>query len=280
MLLFCETDQIQVKLHSFLVLQKIFRAIEVTELQKNIKRLYLLILKYCKSVNTVNYSLIQFMLNCFVELMSINKDLSYMLMIQFMQSFIQHLKMGYREKSKENIFMIYNWQIYFCFSLWTKISQVPGFEQLKYPIIQLVLGQLNLFWTEKYFPLFLKFFEIVRSIGGDSEYVPVYKLLFKMLESQGFRQKKKQEDSRKFDFVLNVKATQNHLTSQTFWNDLFKEIIDQITLQLSDQSEKLYFPEISIMVLKELKSLKKQLTFPVYNKKIVALIKATELRAN
>jgi len=94
-----------------------------------------------------------------------------------------HLKMGYREKSKENIFMIYNWQILNCFTLWSRISQLPEFEALKFPLIQLANGMLNLFWTEKHFPLFLKFFETIREIAKDSYYIPMIKYLLKMLSS-------------------------------------------------------------------------------------------------
>ena len=47
---------------------------------------------------------------------------------------------------------------------------------------------------------------------------------------------------------------------------------------LAEQSQYFYFPEVCILVLKELKALKKQITFSIYNKQIVALIKLIEQR--
>jgi hypothetical protein len=93
------------------------------------------------------------------------------------------MKFGYREKSKENIFMIYNWQIFNCFQLWTKISTLPDFTQLQFPILQLILSMVGLFWTEKHFPLFLKFFTLVREIAKGQSYIPIIRYLIKMLQA-------------------------------------------------------------------------------------------------
>ena len=60
---------------------------------------------------------------------------------------------------------------------------------------------------------------------------------------------------------------------------MFNEACDQIICYLADQSENVYFPEMSIYVLRELKSLKKELKFTGYKEKINQIIKLIEARS-
>lgn len=78
---------------------------------------------------------------------------------------------------------------------------------------------------------------------------------------------------KKFDFFLNLKVPKKYLDISSYWNDLFQQILDLLTLCLFDHSSAIYFPEVCISVLRELKQIKKEVVYSGYKAKITHLVK-------
>ena len=111
------------------------------------------------------------MINCYKELLALSPSESYFIAFTFIRQIGVHLKMGFREKSQENIFMIYNWQYLNQIKLWSKCLEIEELAQLSYPLVQVVTGILSLYWTDQWFPFYIHLLQILNRFQNQQHIV-------------------------------------------------------------------------------------------------------------
>jgi len=153
-----------------------------------------------------------------------------------------------KERTKENIHKIYNWQFLNAIRLWfAAIGAYPDKDdlgRLAHPLIEVTLGILKFYPNIKYSPFRLHLIDALNDFGRKSGlYVPVTSFLFEMLGEFSFKKKRDKTSTRQFDFTINVRAGKQILKSQIFYEQLFKKIINELIEIYSNITNFLCFPE-------------------------------------
>lgn len=99
-------------------------------------------------------------------------------------------------RSKLNLFLtlfnfqaVYNWQFVHCLNLWSQVlSQLshPSLRPLIYPLVQIVLGTLNVQPSAKYYPLRLHLVRLLLQLSSSTNtYIPIATYLVEVREMYG-----------------------------------------------------------------------------------------------
>jgi hypothetical protein len=144
--------------------------------------MYVTYISNCKYMGWRNYEQTIFMINCYKEMLRINPDAVYYIAFNFIREISVYLKSLMTTKNINNIHKLYNWQLVNTLRLWARLALEPQLSDLIYPIVQVIDGLINLFFTVKYYPLILHLVSLLNEISAASHTaVPVFKTLIKML---------------------------------------------------------------------------------------------------
>jgi len=164
--------------------------------------------------------------------------------------------------------------------LWIKavISHHNDLGELAFPLIYICEGMLELYPVAKYFPLFI---QIISELNNVSRVLGIYisstkTMLFTLLSSKEFTNKKSNKKPKAFDFDINIKVSKEYSQTNTYWNSAFNEILDLLIDFLAIHSKKIFFPEITNFIVLNLKKLQKKFTFNFYKMKIKLLLQKTQ----
>lgn len=154
------------------------------------------------------------------------------------------------------------------------VTHYNDLGELVFPLIYICEGVLELYQVPKYFPLFI---QIIKELNNISRSLGIYisttkTMLFTLLSSKEFNNKKSNKKPKAFDFDINIKVSKEHSQTNTFWNAAFNEILDLLVDFLAIHSKKIFFPEITNFLLLNIKKLQKKYTFNFYKMKIKLLL--------
>lgn len=113
------------------------------------RQVYLVYAKKCRSYNEVNSPSVLFMMECFVQLYSINIGQAYQQGFVYIRQLALHLRSYILKKgstvNNEHAKVVYSWQYLNCLKLWTKLlCAAPAENQLGaliFPLTQVILGK-------------------------------------------------------------------------------------------------------------------------------------------
>jgi len=238
-----------VKFKAFLNLRAICTdATEQDNIETIYRKMYLVFIKSTRDVNWFKYDQIRFMINCFVELLAQNKVSAYMIGFSYIRSIALHLKNCMKERTRENIFKIYNWQFLNAIRLWfSAIGAYPDKDdlgRLAHPLIEVTIGILKFYPNVKYAPFRLHLISCLSDFSRKSGlYIPITPFLFEMLGEFSFKKKRDKSSTKQFDFTINVRAGKQILKSHIFYEQLFKRIVNELVEIYSNITNYLCFPE-------------------------------------
>ena len=199
--------------------------------------------------------------------MSLNKGIAYIVGFTYIRSIALHLKNCMKERTKENIFKIYNWQFLNSIRLWlSAIGAYPDkndLGRLAHPLIEITLGILRFYPNVKYAPFRLHLIEYMNDFSRKSGvYIPVTAYLLEMLGEFNFKKKRDKSSTKQFDFTINIKAQKQVLKSHMFYEQLFKRIVNELVETYSNLTSFISYSETLVTTRIYLKKILKDMRAP------------------
>ncbi|EPS68736.1 hypothetical protein M569_06032, partial [Genlisea aurea] len=203
---------------SFLFMRDICIRLGPKCLDDCIKGMYKGFIMNCQFVNAANMQHLQFLSNCFTELLGIDIPSAYQHAFAYIRQLAMILKEALsgstKKKStnggkdepkpsgskkqkgknassgssqKEAFRKVYRWKYVYCLELWTGVvsrySSEPDLAPLAYPLVQIITGVAQLVPSTCYIPLRLRCVRMLNRIGAATgTFIPVSLLLLSMLD--------------------------------------------------------------------------------------------------
>ncbi|KAL6643719.1 hypothetical protein ACP70R_018485 [Stipagrostis hirtigluma subsp. patula] len=229
-----------------------------------------------KLVNDRNTKHIDFLMDCLVELYSLDLQKSCERAVTSVGKLNAILIQASKTKEKEDLRKIDNWQYINCVNLWVRFlccnykdyNLHPLFSQ----VLQVIRGVAHLFPGTRYLPLRLRLVQMVNELSSCSQmFFPIPSLLFDCLEFREVTQKD-QTQKTKVNFSSLLKVPKNLLKSRYFQEECILKAIQVLSAHFAQWSYHVSFPEVATIPLILLKRLHEQTTLESLHRPIKRLI--------
>ncbi|RLN28544.1 hypothetical protein C2845_PM05G00880 [Panicum miliaceum] len=229
-----------------------------------------------KLVNDRNTKHIDFLMNCLVELYSLDVQKSCERAVTSVGQLNAILRQASKTKEKEDLRKIDNWQYINCVNLWVRFlccnykdyNLNPLFSQ----VLQVIRGAAHLFPGTRYLPLRLKLVQMLNELSTCSQmFFPIPSLLFDCLEFREVSQKE-QTQKTKVNFSSLLKVPKSLLKSRDFQEECVLSAIQVLSAHFAQWSYHVSFPEVATIPLILLKRLHEQTTIESLHRPVKRLI--------
>ncbi|XBH89042.1 hypothetical protein VPH35_081021 [Triticum aestivum] len=218
-----------------------------------------------KIVDNRNIENIDFILNCLVELYSLDIQKAGERAVISVGQLSAILRQASKTKGKEDLLKIDNWQYINCINLWVRFICVNykdchNLHLLFSSVVQIIRGVAHLLPGMRYLPLRLKLAHMLNELSNCSQmFFPVPSLIFGSLE---FREipPKEQTEKGKTHFSSLLKVPRNMLKSRDFQEHCVLSAIEVLSAHFFQWSYHVSFPEVATIPLILLKRLQEQTT--------------------
>ncbi|VAI12400.1 nucleolar complex-associated protein 2-like isoform X1 [Triticum urartu] len=218
-----------------------------------------------KIVDNRNIENIDFILNCLVELYSLDIQKAGERAVISVGQLSAILRQASKTKGKEDLLKIDNWQYINCINLWVRFICVNykdchNLHLLFSSVVQIIRGVAHLLPGMRYLPLRLKLAHMLNELSNCSQmFFPVPSLIFGSLE---FREipPKEQTEKGKTHFSSLLKVPRNMLKSRDFQEQCVLSAIEVLSAHFFQWSYHVSFPEVATIPLILLKRLQEQTT--------------------
>jgi nucleolar complex protein 2 len=173
-----------------------------------------------------------------------------------MREIAVHLKNCMKERTKDNVHKIYNWQFLNCIRLWfAVIGAYPGMDdlgKLAHPLIEISFGILKFYPHPRYAPLRIHMLSYLDEFSFKSSiYIPTMHYYFEIMKEANVNKKRDRTFTKAYDFPINVKVQKMYLKANLYYHELFQLALTRMTHSLSNLAHYISYPE-SIVVVKNL----------------------------
>jgi len=251
----------------------------------SLKGIYLAFVRNCKATSIHTWTIINFMMNCVVELYGLDFVASYQTAFVYIRQLAIQLRNAIVLKKKESFKIVYNWQYVHCLRLWSRLVSVycdytTGTDEsenilfsLIYPITQIIIGTICLVPTARFFPLRFHCIRALLEINEKTKtYIPIAPYLFEVLNSSEIQQKAKASTLKAFDFRFNIKANKSYLHTRIYQDGLAEETVSLLLNFYAQSSNSIAFPELVIPAQIQLKRFIKKSRNIKVNKQVQQLL--------
>ncbi|KAG4099925.1 Noc2-domain-containing protein [Neocallimastix lanati (nom. inval.)] len=251
----------------------------------SLKGIYLAFVRNCKATSIHTWTIINFMMNCVVELYGLDFVASYQTAFVYIRQLAIQLRNAIILKKKESFRIVYNWQYVHCLRLWSRLvttycDYTTGTDEtenllfsLIYPITQITIGTICLVPTSRFFPLRFHCIRALLEIHEKTRtYIPVAPYLFEVLNSSEIQQKAKASTLKPFDFRFNIKANKSYLHTRVYQDGLAEETLSLLLHFYAQSSNSIAFPELVIPAQIQLKRFIKKSKNIKVNKQVQQLL--------
>ncbi|CAL4890771.1 unnamed protein product [Urochloa decumbens] len=229
-----------------------------------------------KFVNDRNTKHIDFLMNCLVELYSLDVQMSCERLVISVGQLNAILRQASKTKQKEDLRKIDNWQYINCVNLWVRFLRCNYKDYNLHPlfsqVLQVLRGVAHLFSGTRYLPLRLKLVQMLNELSACSQmFFPIPSLLFDCLEFREVSQKE-QTQKGKVNFSSLLKVPKSLLKSRDFQEECVLSAIQVLSVHFAQWSYHVSFPEVATIPLILLKRLHEQTTIESLHRPIKRLI--------
>ncbi|KAJ1266566.1 hypothetical protein BS78_08G161700 [Paspalum vaginatum] len=229
-----------------------------------------------KLVNDRNTKHIDFLMNCLVELHSLDVQKSSERAVTSVEQLNAILRRASKTKEKEDLRKIDNWQYINCVNLWVRFLCCNYKDYNLHPllsrVLQVIRGVAHLFPGTRYLPLRLKLVQMLNELSTCSQmFFPIPSLLFDCLEFREDSQKA-QTQKAKVKFSSLLKVPKSLLKSREFQEECILSAIQVISTHFAQWSYHVSFPEVATIPLILLKRLHEQTAIESLHRPIKRLI--------
>ncbi|MCD7453611.1 hypothetical protein HAX54_021554 [Datura stramonium] len=257
----------------------------------------------CQFMNASKLQHIQFLGNCFVELLRVDLPNAYQHAFVFIRQLAmilreahsstktkkssqkanQSSKEAHNTKSKESFLKVYQWKYIHCLELWTAAicaySSEPEFRPLAYPLTQIISGAARLVPTARYFPLRLRCIKMLNRIAASTNsFVPVSPLLLDMLEIKELHRPPTGGVGKAIDFLTVLRVSKLTLKTRAFQEACVFSVVEELAEHLAQWSYSVAFFELSSVPIVRLRNFCKSTNVDRFRREVKQILR--EIEAN
>ncbi|KAG6386469.1 hypothetical protein SASPL_155372 [Salvia splendens] len=281
-------------------------------LEDCIKGMYKAYVLNCHFVNSTKLQHIQFLGNCFAELLRVDIPAAYQHAFVYIRQLVMILKEALfsptkkknnskgkdepskKEKGKEarssssnkEIFRkVYQWKFINCLELWTGVvcaySNEADLKPLAYPLTQIITGVARLVPSACYFPLRLRCVRMLNRISASTgSFIPVSLLLLDSLEFKELRKPPTGGVGKAVDFNSILKVSKSTLKTRAFQEACVFSVVEELTEHLAQWSYSIAFLELSFIPGVRLRNFTKSTKVDRFRKEIRRLTRQIDANSD
>ncbi|CAL1684552.1 unnamed protein product [Lasius platythorax] len=275
------TGEETVRVVAFINILRIATSHKESTLEKLLKTMYIKYVQNTKFVSPNTLPGINFMRHSLVEIYLFDHNLSYSHAFLYIRQLAIHLRNAITLKKKENFQAVYNWQyinsLHFWTELITKLKDNSILRSLLYPLVQIILGTIKVCPTVQYYPLRFHCINMLITISKETgTFIPILPFLLEILDSYDFNKKHKAVSMKPIPLICILRMSKSQLKENGFKDSIIETIYQLILQYAASESHKLYFPDMFIPCIIQLKAFLKKCHVAVYCKKMKQLLSMIE----
>ncbi|XP_011176120.1 nucleolar complex protein 2 homolog isoform X1 [Solenopsis invicta] len=250
-------------------------------LEKLLKTMYVKYVQNTKFVSPNTLPGINFMKHSLVEIYLLDHNISYNHAFLYIRQLAINLRNAITLKKKENFQAVYNWQYINSLCFWTdlitKSKEKSMLRSLLYPLVQIIVGTIKVIPTAQYYPLRFHCIEMLITISKETgTFIPILPFLLEILDSYDFNKKHKTVTMKPIPLICILRMSKSQLAEHGFKNSIIETVYQYILENAANESHKIYFPDVYIPCIIQLKAFLKKCHVATYCKKIKQLLNMIE----
>ncbi|XP_025160764.1 LOW QUALITY PROTEIN: nucleolar complex protein 2 homolog [Harpegnathos saltator] len=250
-------------------------------LEMLLKNMYVKYVENAKFVSHNTLSEINFMRLSLAEIYLLDHNLSYNHAFLYIRQLAIRLRNATTLKKKENFQAVYNWQYINSLRFWTelitKTKKQSMLRSLLYPLVQIITETLKVIPTAQYYPLRFHCVQMLIIISKETGmFIPVLPFLLEVLDSYDFNKKHKTISMKPVPLTCILRMSKSQLAENGFKDSVIETIYQLILENAANESHMIYFPEVYISCLIQLKAFLKKCHVSNYCRKIKQLLDKIE----
>ncbi|XP_011703942.1 PREDICTED: nucleolar complex protein 2 homolog [Wasmannia auropunctata] len=250
-------------------------------LEKLVKNMYVKYVQNTKFVSPNTLPGINFMKHSLVEIYLLNHDISYNHAFLYIRQLAINLRNAITLKKRENFQAVYNWQYINSLRFWTdlitKSKEKSMLRSLLYPLVQIIVGTIKVIPTAQYYPLRFHCVEMLITISEKTGmFIPILPFLLEILDSYDFNKRHKAVTMKPIPLICILRMSKSQLVENGFKDSIIETVYRFILEDAANESHKIYFPDVYIPCIIQLKAFLKKCRVATYCKKIKQLLNMIE----
>ncbi|KOX74962.1 Nucleolar complex protein 2 like protein [Melipona quadrifasciata] len=275
------TGEETVRVVSFLSILRIATSNRESVLETLFKAMYVKYVENSKFVSLTTLPGINFMRHSLIEIYLLDNDLAYNHAFLYIRQLAIHLRNAMTLKRKEHFQAVYNWQYINSLRFWSELINLSRndsmLHSLLYPLVQIIIGTIKLIPTPQYYPLRFHCLQILIDISKKTEtFIPVLPFLLEILNSYDFNKKHKTVSMKPVPFICVLRMSKSQLQENGFKDNVIDSIYKLILENAAKDSHTVYFPDLYIPCIIQLKAFLKRCHIANYCRKMKQLLDKIE----
>ncbi|XP_048261065.1 nucleolar complex protein 2 homolog isoform X2 [Bombus terrestris] len=277
LLKFWSTGEETVRVVSFLSILRIATSNRESVLETLFKTMYVKYVENSKFVSLTTLPAINFMRHSLVEMYLLDSNLAYNHAFLYIRQLAIHLRNAMTLKKKEHFQAVYNWQYINSLRFWSELINLSKSDSmlhsLLYPLVQIIIGTIKVIPTPQYYPLRFHCLQMLIDISRETgTFIPVLPFLLEILNSYDFNKKHKAVSMKPTPFICILRMSKSQLQENGFKDNLIDSIYKLILENAAKDSHTVYFPDLYIPCIIQLKAFLKKCCIANYCRKMKQLL--------
>ncbi|KYM93137.1 Nucleolar complex protein 2 like protein [Atta colombica] len=250
-------------------------------IEKLLKTMYVKYVQNTKFVSPNTLPGINFMKHSLVEIYLLDHDVSYNHAFLYIRQLAINLRNAITLKKQENFQAVYNWQYINSLRFWTELiiksKEKSMLRSLLYPLVQIIIGTIKVIPTAQYYPLRFHCIEMLIIISKKTgTFIPILPFLLEILDSYDFNKRHKTVTMKPIPLICILRMSKSQLVENGFKDSIIETVYRFILENAANDSYKIYFPDVYIPCIIQLKAFLKKCHVAAYCKKIKQLLNMIE----
>lgn len=281
LLKFWSTGEETVRVVSFLSILRIATSNRESVLETLLKTMYVKYVENSKFVSFNTLPGINFMRHSLAEVYLLDNNLAYNHAFLYIRQLAIHLRNAMTLKKKEHFQAVYNWQYINSLRFWSELINLSSSDSmlrsLLYPLVQIITGTIKVIPTTQYYPLRFHCLQMLIDISRETDvFIPVLPFLLEILNSYDFNKKHKAVSMKPVPFICILRVSKSQLQENGFKDNVLETIYKLALENAAKDSHKVYFPDLYIPLIIQVKAFLKKCHIANYCRKMKQLLDKIE----
>lgn len=270
-----------VRVVSFLSILRIATTNRESVLDTLFKTMYVKYVENSKFVSFTTLPGINFMRHSLAEIYLLDNNLAYNHAFLYIRQLAIHLRNATTLKKKEHFQAVYNWQYINSLRFWTELIKLSKrdsmLRSLLYPLVQIIMGTIKVIPTPQYYPLRFHCLQMLIDISKETDtFIPILPFLLEILSSYDFNKRHKAVSMKPVPFICILRMSKSQLQENGFKDNVIDSIYKLILENAAKDSHTIYFPDLYVPCVIQLKAFLKKCHVANYCRKMKQLLDKIE----
>ena len=270
-----------VRVVSFLSILRIATTNRESVLDMLFKTMYVKYVENSKFVSFTTLPGINFMRHSLAEIYLLDNNLAYNHAFLYIRQLAIHLRNATTLKKKEHFQAVYNWQYINSLRFWTELIKLSKSDSvlrsLLYPLVQIIMGTIKVIPTPQYYPLRFHCLQMLIDISKETDtFIPILPFLLEILSSYDFNKRHKAVSMKPVPFICILRMSKSQLQENGFKDNVIDSIYKLILENAAKDSHTIYFPDLYVPCVIQLKAFLKKCHVANYCRKMKQLLDKIE----